>query len=918
MIRSLVTAFIFCFFTSYGFADNHVVSGRVTDSLGTPLEGVSVALLYAGDSTLASFAITDRSGNFTIEDAKEGKYVLNISLMGYYSEYKNVTVGSEKNVNTGTLVLQANERITTLDEVVVSAEKIPIKINGDTIEYNAGSFKTKPNAVAEDLLRKLPGIEVDKEGNIKAMGKDVKKVLVDGKEFFGDDPKVATKNLPADAIDKVQTYQKHSDRSEFTGIDDGERDQTINLQLKDGKKTGYFGDVNVGGGYDKKYEGGIKAFQFRPKSQFAALGMLNNINKFGFSMQDYINLNGGLSSIMGGNGSISFNMDDDMPVDFGQPVTGDITSGALGLNYSYEARKNNRFNISYMGNGAKKNLDELTDVQNFTPGGRFDSKESREKDSKSFAHVISSRWRNDVDSSLQLTMNGSLKLKNNDAGERNVSQTYTGTSLINDLLNTNTSNGLSYQGVISTGLVKKLKSKWQIIQGSANFNIQKQSDQNIWNNITNFYSDGSKLYDNQYQDNNALRYSGGADLSVVRAIGNGYFLVPGFNADFNSDHFTRIQGAMPGFEKTDSLSPAFYRNNFSVSPEISLKKSSAKQQWNAGVKLEKIFITPFDNGLKNDTRSYTFVVPSVFWRNDLGRGKNISFAYRSGVNAPTAIQMLPYTDYSNPLMRMSGNIALNPEYYHDFNFNYSHFDQFTMSSIFIFLNGRYTRDKINIGRTIYPDLSQDLKYVNAGHELRASLGAEYSTPVRKLGVNVNVRFNETYTSSQSPVNDVINQNSTFKHELEASFSNRKNDKWDLRLGGNIELSNSAYSLNKELNNTYFNYTGFAQAGYQPNDRWIFNLSADITRYAAQSFGAPVTIPILKAEFSRFILPNNRGTITLKGFDLLNKNTSVFRSSQLNYLVERRSNIIGRYFMLSFNYKLSKTGKSNIPGAVEFK
>jgi hypothetical protein len=191
-------------------------------------------------------------------------------------------------------------------------------------------------------------VEVDRNGNIKAQGEEVKKVMVDGKEFFGDDPKVATKNLPADAVEKVQVYDTKSNRAEATGIDDGQRDKTINLQLKDDRKTAWFGALEAGAGTEGHYQSSAKAYRFTPEKQFAALGMLNNITKFGFSFSDYLNFTGGMH---GGDG---LRLTDDLPIDFGQQPNGLITSGAMGLNYSIEKRKDNRFYTSYLANGINK------------------------------------------------------------------------------------------------------------------------------------------------------------------------------------------------------------------------------------------------------------------------------------------------------------------------------------------------------------------------------------------------------------------------------------------------------------------------------------------------------------------------------------------------------------------------------------
>jgi hypothetical protein len=230
------------------------------------------------------------------------------------------------------------------------------------------------------------------------------------------------------------------------------------------------------------------------------------------------------------------------------------------------------------------------------------------------------------------------------------------------------------------------------------------------------------------------------------------------------------------------------------------------------------------------------------------------------------------------------------------------------------MNGSYTTDKISWSRTIQPDLSQDMVAVNTDYALQARMNAQYSRPVRKLGLQVTASLQETWNKSLSPVNGIDNINNTLSHQLELSFSNLNSDKWDLRWGGTAELSSANYSLNKELNNNYYNYSGFARIGYRPSDNWNFVLSGDITYYTARSFNDPLTIPLLKAEVTRYIFKNQRGAISLNGFDLLDRNKALLRTSQLNSLIEQRSNIIGRYVMLSFSYKLNRAGRKGDPGA----
>jgi len=264
------------------FAQNSI-KGRVIDENGEPLTFAAVVLLSPADSTVQYFDVADYEGYYQIKNIKPGNYLMQYSFVGMEVIYEKVTIPSDLGEDFGDKMMKVDIMVT--DEVVVLAERIPIQIRTDTVAFDARAFKTKPGAVVEDLLKKLPGVEVDKAGNIKALGEDVTKVLVDGKEFFGSDPKVATKNLPADAIDEVQVYDKKSEIAEFMGIDDGVLDRTINLLLNEDSKKGYFGKEQLGGGTGDHYKTGGQIFRFSSKFQSALLGMYNNVNEFRFSAQ---------------------------------------------------------------------------------------------------------------------------------------------------------------------------------------------------------------------------------------------------------------------------------------------------------------------------------------------------------------------------------------------------------------------------------------------------------------------------------------------------------------------------------------------------------------------------------------------------------------------------------------------------------
>ena len=248
--------------------------------------------------------MTDNNGRFELSGIQNGEYRLLITHVNYHASNQVVKIDNDhKNIDLGNIIM--NDRTKVLSEVTVTAEAPPVTLVGDTIQYNAGSFKTQPNANVEDLLKKLPGVKVEKDGTVKAQGEKVQKVLVDGKEFFGNDPKIATRNLPADAIDKVQVYDKLSDQAQLTGFDDGNSEKTINLKLKKDKKKGVFGKINAGAGTDERYQGKFNVNSFKGARQMSAIGMGNNTNAEGFSFMDVLNFTGALSQLKNGGGDIN-------------------------------------------------------------------------------------------------------------------------------------------------------------------------------------------------------------------------------------------------------------------------------------------------------------------------------------------------------------------------------------------------------------------------------------------------------------------------------------------------------------------------------------------------------------------------------------------------------------------------------------
>lgn len=905
LIISLLVIFPFL-----SFGQQYSFSGKVIDPEGTTLPSATVALLNPIDSTLSNFCITDNNGLFELKNLKKGEFLLQVAFIGYQTYYKKVAIPLP---DSNPWLIGLSPQSIELNEAKVTAEKIPLLIKNDTIEYNAGAFKTKPDAVAEDLLKKLPGVEVDRSGNIKAMGENVKKVLVDGKEFFSTDPKVATKNLPAESINKVQVYNKKSDESELLGIDDSEYDKTINFVLKDDMKNAVFGDIKFGGGYEDFYIGNTKVYRFSEKHQFAALGMLNNINRPGFSMQDYFDFNGGLRNMLNSDhgGMITIGGDGSMPINFGQPQNGKITSGALGLNYSYELKKNNRFNISYIGNGSEENLQESSYTRNFTNETSFEQNSKVNGDESNRNHVFNLGWRNKSDSIQHYMINSIVSLQDNNSKTGGYTESFSDGTSLNTLVSNslNTSNQL--RSSVDGSWMRKGNENWKMIKATGKIAYNHSLNDNEWLNITNFPTITVPIEDNQLlnKQDNLLQYS--ATITGMRRIGNGLYLEPSISGGSSNETIEREQGEnLSNFQTVDSLSYNLSRNHYWISPKLKFKVYQNKSKFNFGLAYEW---GNQENSIKDSitvNKGISYLLPFASWDYDYKSHARIGVSYRTITLMPISSQLVPIINNNNPLIGYYGNRNLKPEYKHTLGINWFLFDSFSFTSVFATLQASYTQNKINQSITIDDNLRQNVKLVNVPEDYSSSLNLQFSTPIRFLGINVNININESWNKGTSYINNLINSNTNLSHNLKISMDNRKKDKWDIEVGGKINLTDASYSIQKQLNRQYFNYSYFGEIRYNPTDKLHFRLTGDITNYDAQSFGEEITIPLVSAEINYHFLPNKRAMISIEGVDLLNKNTGISRTSSLNYLRETNSNTIGRFILLSFKYRLNKFGSNS--------
>ncbi len=875
ILHKKLALIIFCMAVAGPLLAQHSLKGKVSDTQGEALSYATVALLNPLDSVLNYFGVTGNQGNYRIKNIKEGDYLLQFSFVGMETLYKNITIPAPGGEDLGTQALAAN----ALEEVTVIEEYVPITFRSDTVEFNPKAFNTRSHAVVEDLLKKIPGIEVDEAGNMKALGEDVVNVRVDGKEFFGRDPKVATKNLPADAIEKVQVYDKKSDESEFTGVDDGVRERTINLMLNEDHKKGYFGNVEAGIGTQTTYSAEGKIYRFSEKLQSAFLGMANNINDFGYS---------------GMHGK-----------EWGASVEGENQSLAGGLNLSYNTEGSNRYFLSYLGSTNQKDLEEETTTENYLPDGTYYQQSMLNEEERTTPNKLNLGVRHKFNEKHNLILDGDLVISSNNLSGQGLTNTGTEDALVNSLDNT-TSIESSLIDAEGTGsyVYKFNEGRTQFKTDVSGFYYQDNSILNWMDTITLYSPDSMDLflqYRDEYSDRVGLIVSPG----ILQRIKQFWYLSAVIELGFKTEQLDWQQEIQSGIgESLDTILPSFVTRDTWVGPSISVKRNSNKSQielilkgtWN---QLDKLLD---EASLEKPT--YFYFQPGFNYEYKYRTGRRINVRYTTQVNMPSVNQLYPVANTLNLLSIYQGNLELTPEYSHNLSASWWYFDQFSFTSLFARIGAGYVKDKIGWSQSTNEELITLLSPVNTPDHRSLYSYISFSTPIRALGIKMSLTWHESWNKGLSIINEEDNTQTNFIHSLNLRFENRKKEKWDAALGSNVGITDAKFSISS-MNTVYYNTSLYTDIRFTPSEKWSFETKASIVSYNSKSFEETVSIPLITAGISYYFLRGERASFTLRGYDLLNKLVGFERISQTNYLMQREWNTIDRYVMLEFHLRIGR-------------
>jgi hypothetical protein len=907
------------------------------------LPEATVSLMSAKDFSLVSFTLSDKKGLFEITNLDTGDYILMVSFVGFENFKKNFSVTAQaKTVDLGDLILQKEYKTLTGVEVT---NAVPVRVSGDTIAFRADAFKTKPNATTEDLLKKLPGVQVQKDGTISAMGENVQKVLVDGKEFFGNDPKLATKNITADMVDQVQVFDDMSEQAKFTKIDDGSRSKTINIKLKKDKNKGDFGKIMLAGGTNGRYESSLSLNHFRGNQRISLLAATNNTNKQGFSFSDIIASQGGMAQFsraagtggggFGGGGGGGFGGGGGMMTmgggfgGFGGGGSGITTSKSAGLNYNDQWGRKIDFRSSYFFSQSDNLLKQSSFRQTYFPGdSTSDSYTESISRNRNQNHRINARWEYAIDSMNSVLYTANLNMQASNGLYNDTSSTFS--NGINDYLaitsktyNKNHRDGMNYNGELLYR--KKFKKTGRTLTlGWRNGYNESESENNNQSPNTFFKPNGSQLLArNQnfesFQDTRSN--SNSLSTSYTEPVGPNKLVELNYNYSHSlnvSDRSTYDYNGLSGkYDLVNVLQTNYFENTntsnrFGINYRLQEKKYN--YQLGFGVQFTELGSRSIRAATGKDTtitQNFTNFFPAASFNYSVNRTKNFRFNYRGRTNAPTITQLQDVPDVTNPLQIKTGNPALKQEFNNNLNLSYSTFNMLSFRFFTANINISTTGNKIvnsidSVNRAITITKPENLDGV-----YNTSAFTSVGFPIKKLkGSNVNFTTIINYNRDVSLVYKV--KNFTRRLMLSQAFSfNYNKDKFDMGISGNLAYNNARYTLEQNLNTDYFTQTYSADFSYTFKKEFIFSTDFDLLVNSGRTDGFNQSIPMWNASFSKQFLKNKAAEVKLAVFDLLNQNKSISRNIGDNYLEDNRTNVIRQYFLLSITYNVNRmAGRNN--------
>lgn len=967
MIRKKLMLLIMSLMVTTAFAQRVTVSGRVTETDGkTPIEQATVQILSLPDSTYINGCVTNPKGNFTLPAVRPGQYAIKFSFVGYMSKVQSVNLTRNKTqVNLGTVTL-ADDAV-MLKEAVVVAQAAQVEVIADTIQYNASAYRVPEGSALEELVKKIPGAEVSEDGKITLNGKDITKILVNGKEFFSDDPNVAMKNLTVDMVDKIKAYDKKSDQARVTGIDDGEEEAVLDLTMKKGQNQGVFANVTGGLGTKDRWMGQANVNRFSDHNQFSVMANLNNTNDMGFP-------GGGGGFRMGGNNGLT-------------------TRKMVGANFAMETKKlemggNIRFNYT------KNDVQSIGSSINNQMENYSNNRSARLSKSQSINFDYRLEWKPTTSDNLIFRPRASYSKNDNTNNSYSTSSKVNPEdepSLLAEIKEFLNGSGISVlQALPEQQRLNLINAQMsQSLSNSKNTNVSGElqynhkfgdSGRNLTFRLTAGYTDGSsESFSNtdqwlfqygdsashvrRYTDTPSKNYNYSGRLTYSEPIAKGVYLqlsyqyTHRFSKNDQNTYDWRNQldlldnpiGFLPSnyLSFRDPSQSKYVENNFNDhNVGLTLRVNQPKWQLNAGAMWRPQHTqTYYQQGaemthLESFSHNYYNLAPTIDYRYNFSKQTRLRVQWRSNASQPSVSNMIPIINNSNPLNVSGGNPELEPSYSNNISAMFNTFIPSSQTSIMTNINYRSTSNSVSnmtvnnkmTGGTVSMPKNIDGNWNAMGMFV---FNTAFKDKRFTVGSFSNVSFNNmasyfSNASSSEEAQSMIRVDN-FQHFLEdfrnlkaeknitknTSLSERLNfafrtDLFDVGINGSIQYSNVTNKLQPKSNARTYNYSYGINGNL--NLPWSMSISTDLTNSSRRGYNDASynTNELLwNVQVSQRFLKGKAATLTLQIYDILRQQTNFSRSVIGTGWSDTEYNAINSYAMLKFSYRLNLLGSKDM-------
>jgi len=947
----LLAALLLSFSLASFSQEDPVLSGTVRDAENKlPLAGATVKIISSKDSFSV---ISDKAGEFQFKNIDTGRYNLVISFLGFELTKKEIVW---ENVTTKLDDILLNREAKTLTGVTVVGTQPVTKQKADTTEISASQLKVNPDANSEDLIKKAPGITVE-NGQVKVGGEQVRKVTVDGRDFFGDDAAATLRNLPAEIVDKIQVFDRLSDQAQFTGVDDGSAAKSINIVTKANMRNGQFGRFFAGYGTDNHYLAGGNMSYFKNNSRLSIVALTNDVNQQNFAEIDLLGATSGGGGFGGGGNFRGQGGGRQGGGGFGGGGGGGNFGGggfggggggflvgqqpgvsktnSIGINYNDKWGKKVDVSGSYFFNSRRTINNEALTREYFLSGDSSQFyKQTTVSDNTNYNHRANFRFEWKIDSSNSILITPSINIQRYDnSSEVNGLNYFTEADLISRTRNTTSSDRSAYN--FNNNILYRHSFQKRGRTFSVNFNTGL-NNQNV-----DIYTDAYSLYykgninlsdtTRQFNDQVTKGYQLSGSVNYTEPVGKkGAIMEFRYNPSYNSNDadkktwfFEDGSGKYSVFDT--SLSNVFDNTYLTHRGGITYRKGERNKQISFGLDVQSATLEseqtfPY---VANVKRRFSNILPNAQINLPLSKKENIRIFYRANTNPPSVNQLQDVINNSNPLLISTGNPDLDQSYGHRIGGRYQYTNTSKGNSIFVNFFGSLTdnyvatatyiaaNDSVLTPSVILFRGSQLTKPVNLDGQRNFNMFVTYAQPLKFIKTNINLNAGFVLNRTPGLINNVSGITRSFNYNAGVVLASNISQYVDYTVSYNGSFNNAKNSLQSQLSNKYFSHSASARLNLLSKKGWLFNTDLTNQLYSGLSDGFNQSYWLWNMAIAKKIFKGQKGEIRLSVFDLLNQNQSITRTVSETYIEDVNTKVVKQYFMLTFTYNLKNFGKAPV-------